>query len=82
MEEHWRKREPTKFVSYQVTATFLGRIDGVSPEIHQFYSQRSNHDGADYLGFGHMGRFDAQFTMQSVEGDAVLEKERPSPKSN
>jgi len=27
------------------------------------------------LGFGHMGHFDAQFVMRSVENDAVLEKQ-------
>jgi hypothetical protein len=30
-------------------------------------------DRADYLGFGQMGLFDAQFVHQSVANDAVLE---------
>ena len=34
-------------------------------------------DRADFLGFGQMGLFDAQFVMQSVEGDAVLEHSPP-----
>jgi len=64
------------YVVHQVTATFVGRIDGVSQEIHEFHVKRSDTDRVDYLGFGHMGLFDAQFVMQSVENDAVLEKQR------
>jgi hypothetical protein len=75
-EERAEKRQPGGFVSYQVTATFVGRIDGVSAEIHEFHKSRSEHDRADFLGFGQMGLFDAQFIMQSVEGDAVLERKR------
>jgi len=69
------KIKPGGFVVHQVTATFIGRIDGVSPEIHAFHLKRSDTDRADYLGFGHMGHFDAQFVMRSVENDAVLEKQ-------
>jgi len=59
----------------RVTATFLGRIDAVSSEVHQFHStqREKSMKGPDGLGFGHMGMFDAQFVMKSVEGDAVLE---------
>jgi hypothetical protein len=74
--EQWgEKRHPGRFVSYQVTATFTGRIDGVSREIREFHRKRSPLDSADFLGFGQMGLFDAQLIMQSVEGDAVLESE-------
>ena len=75
-EERAEKRHPGGFVSYRVTATFVGRLDGVSPEIHDFHKRRSDHDRADFLGFGQMGLFDAQLVMQSVAGDAVLERER------
>jgi hypothetical protein len=68
-------RQPATPVSYRVTATFIGRIDGVSQEIHDFHKRRSEDDRADFLGFGQMGLFDAQLIMQSVEGDAVLERE-------
>jgi len=73
--ERSSRANPDEFISYQVTATFVGRIDGVSPEIHQFHLKRSDSDRADFLGFGHMGLFDAQLIMQSVEGDSVLSKE-------
>lgn len=75
-EERAEKRQPGVFVSYQVTATFVGRLDAVSPEIHDFHKRRSEYDRADFLGFGQMGLFDAQLIMQSVEGDALLERER------
>lgn len=74
-EERAQKRRPEGFVAYRVTATFIGRLDAVSPEIHDFHKRRSEYDRADFLGFGQMGLFDAQLIMQSVEGDAVLERE-------
>jgi hypothetical protein len=55
-----------------VTATFIGRIDGVSPEIYRFHKKRLSTDHADYLGYGQMGQFDAQLVMKSVEDHAVL----------
>ncbi len=68
------KTDEGRYVFYCVTATFIGRIDGVSPEIHAFHKSRSPTDHADYLGFGQMGLFDAQFIMQSVEADSTLSK--------
>jgi hypothetical protein len=59
-------------VFYEVIATFVGRIDGVTPEIRAAHLKRSPMDRADYLGFGQMGLFDAQLVVQSVEGDATL----------
>jgi hypothetical protein len=32
----WERKHPNNFVSHCVTATFIGRIDAVSPEIHEF----------------------------------------------
>jgi len=62
---------------YHVAATFTGRIDAVPDDVHLFHLKRRDLDRADYLGFGQMGLFDAQFVMQSVEGDAVLEHSPP-----
>lgn len=74
-DERLSRLKPDEFISHQVTATFVGRIDAVSPEVHQFHAlQHSESRQADYLGFGHMGLFDAQLIMQSVQGGAVLEK--------
>jgi hypothetical protein len=62
-----------KFVRHRVSATFIGRIDGVSSDIHVFHLKRSPLDRADFLGFGQMGLFDAQLVVKSVESDAVLD---------
>jgi len=62
---------------YRVAATFTGRIDAVSDDVHAFHLKRKNTDRADFLGFGQMGLFDAQFVLQSVANDAVLEKSPP-----
>ncbi|HET7842469.1 MAG TPA: hypothetical protein VFM21_12725, partial [Terriglobia bacterium] len=67
------KRHPDSYVSRSVAATFVGRIDGVSDDIHRFHLKRKETDRADYLGFGHMGLFDAQFVLQSVETAPTLE---------
>jgi hypothetical protein len=64
---------------YRVAATFIGRIDAVSDDIHAFHLKRKATDRADFLGFGQMGLFDVQFVLQSVEHDAVLEKFPPIP---
>jgi hypothetical protein len=58
---------------HRVSATFIGRVDGVSNNIHEFHRRRKAMDNPDYLGFGQMGLYDAQFVLQSVEGEAVLE---------
>ncbi|HYL97356.1 MAG TPA: hypothetical protein VEZ90_00250, partial [Blastocatellia bacterium] len=76
-----QETDPTKFVDHQVTATFLGRIDAVSPDIHAFHLRRKPMDRADFLGYGQMGLFDAQFVLKAVESDAVLEKQPPIPLS-
>jgi hypothetical protein len=64
---------------YRVAATFIGRIDAVSDDVHAFHSKRRDTDLADFLGFGQMGLFDAQFVLQSVENNAVLQKFPPIP---
>jgi hypothetical protein len=52
---------------HQVVATFVGRIDSVSKEIHAAHLKRSSGDRPDFRGFGQMGMFDAQLVLQSVE---------------
>ena len=64
---------------YRVAATFTGRIDAVSDDVHAFHLKRKNTDRADFLGFGQMGLFDAQLVLQSVGNDAILEKFPPNP---
>jgi len=56
----------------RVTATFIGRIDAVSSEVHD-YLQRQPSDERIGLGFGQGGSFEAQFTLESVEDDAELQ---------
>jgi hypothetical protein len=82
-DEQSEKENPNSYVFHRVSATFTGRIDGVSDDVHAFHLKRKDMDRADFLGFGQMGLFDAQFVLQSVERDAVLEKsppiQRPEP---
>jgi hypothetical protein len=72
------KSTPDKIVFHRVTATFIGRIDGVSSGIHEFHLKRKPRDRADGLGFGQMGLFDAQLVVQSVQNDAVLDDGSPN----
>jgi hypothetical protein len=55
-----------------VTATFIGRIDAVSTEVHEFLKKQPAERRIG-LGFGQMGQFEAQFILQSVEDDATME---------
>lgn len=50
----------------RVTATFTGRIDSVSKQIHAAHLKRPANASPDSRGFGQMGVFDAQFVLQSV----------------
>ena len=74
-----QETDPKRFEFHKVTATFVGRVDGVSPDIHAFHLKRKPTDNVDYLGFGQMGLFDAQFVLQSVEGHARLERHASDP---
>jgi hypothetical protein len=78
-DERDLKRNGDTWTFYRVAATFTGRIDAVSDDVHVFHLKRKNTDRADFLGFGQMGLFDAQFVLQSVGNDAVLEKFPPIP---
>jgi hypothetical protein len=53
--------------TYRVTATFTGRLDGVSKEVHAAHLKRTPQSNFDGKGFGHMGLFDAQIVVQSIE---------------
>ena len=57
----------------RVTATFTGRIDSVSKEIHAAHAKRSSFERNDGKGFGQMGMFDAQLVLQSVEDVAAID---------
>jgi hypothetical protein len=64
----------------RVTATFIGRIDSVSKEIHTAHLKRSSFEHPDFKGFGQMGMFDAQFVLQSVEDVVAADSAgRPKP---
>ena len=68
----WERKHPNQHVSHCVTATFVGRIDAVSAEIHEFRKKHSTDELSDGLGFGQMGLFEAQLVVQSVVDDALL----------
>ena len=78
-DEQNSKEGADTWTFYRVAATFTGRIDAVSDDVHAFHLKRKAMDRADFLGFGQMGVFDAQFILQSVGNDAVLEKSPPIP---
>jgi hypothetical protein len=51
---------------YRITATFIGRIDGVSKSVSESHRNRTGSSASDRKGFGNMGLFDAQIVVQSV----------------
>jgi len=60
--------------TYRVSATFTGRIDSVSKEIHEAHLKRTSRDSPDFKGLGHMGMFDAQLVVQTVEDVVAVPK--------
>jgi hypothetical protein len=60
--------------TYRVTATFSGRIDGVSKQLHAAHMKRSSAKTPDGNGFGHMGMFDAQIVVRSVENVIAVDE--------
>ena len=70
---------PPDCTTYRVTATFIGRVDGVSKQVHAAHLRRSSRDSVVGRGFGQMGMFDAQIIVQSVE-QVVAEDEFLIPK--
>ena len=73
---------PPDCTTYRVAATFTGRVDGVSKQAHEAHRKRSSADQIDGKGFGHIGMFDAQIVVQSVENvGAVASFEIPASAS-
>jgi len=68
----YEKEHPNHYVSHCVTATFIGRIDAVSSDIHEFRQKQKTREHNDGLGFGQMGLYEAQLIVQSVTDDATL----------
>lgn len=78
-DERSLKKNGASITFYRVAATFVGRIDGVSDDVHAFHLKRKNTDSPDFLGFGQMGLYDAEFVLQSLGSNAVLQKFPPVP---
>lgn len=70
-DSDFEKNHPNQYASHCVTATFVGRIDAVSSEVHEFRKKQKDLHG-DGLGFGQMGLFEAQIIVQSVADGATL----------
>lgn len=65
---------PPDCSTYRVTATFTGRIDGISKQVQE--ARKKQRDPAtDWMGFGHMGMFDAQIVVQSVEEVVAIDED-------
>jgi hypothetical protein len=67
----YEKEHPGKFIDHCVTATFVGRIDSVSSDVHEYRKKNPSKEQSDGLGFGQMGLFEAQFILHSVVDDAT-----------
>ena len=67
---------PPPCISHRIVATFVGRIDAVSKEVHAAHQKRKSQDVIDGKGFGHMGMFDAQIVVQSVENVVAVAEGR------
>jgi len=67
---------PPPCISHRIVATFVGRIDAVSKELHAARKERKSQDVIDGKGFGHMGMFDAQIVVQSVEKVVAVEESK------
>ncbi|MGC2464325.1 MAG: hypothetical protein WA517_03950 [Candidatus Acidiferrum sp.] len=65
---------PPDCTTYRVVATFIGRVDGVSREVHAAHSKRSSQVPVDGKGFGQMGMFDGQIVVQSVEKVVAIDE--------
>ena len=73
------KTNSNEFVSHCVTATFIGRIDGVSREVHEFRKERKTQDhkfdtkwkGPYYI---HDILWNGAYRLRDIETDDVLPK--------
>ncbi len=68
----YEKKHPGNFISHCVTATFVGRVDSVNPEVHAFRKNHASQEPNDGLGFGQMGLFEAQLILQAIDDYATL----------
>ncbi len=59
------------------TATFTGRIDSVSNDIHVAHLKKSPSEGSDFKGYGQMGLFDAQLVVQSMKEVEAVDLAHP-----
>lgn len=71
--------------TYRVTATFVGRLEGIATTISAKHQKKTEKDLVKAKGFGQMGMFDAQIVVQSVENvvavdETDLRKNQPKPK--
>jgi hypothetical protein len=62
---------------YQVTATFTGRIDAVSNEIHAAHLKKPRSKPSDFKGYGQMGLFDAQLVVESMKQVEAVDLAHP-----
>jgi len=69
-----RSSEPPDCTTYSIQATFTGRIDSVSRQVYLLHQKRTSADDPDFKGFGHMGFYDAQLTLQSVRNIVAVRK--------
>jgi len=60
--------------TYRATATFIGRVDGVSKAVHAAHLKKSPFTAPDWKGFGDMGMFEAQIVAGSVEDVVAVEE--------
>jgi hypothetical protein len=65
---------PPDCTTYRVTATFTGRVDGVSKQVHQAHLKWSGGTSPDGKGFGQMGLFDAEIVVQSIEDVVAVDQ--------
>jgi hypothetical protein len=58
--------------TYGVVATFVGRLDSVSADVHAAHLKQNPVEHPDGKGFGFMGTFDTELVVESVEGPFEL----------
>jgi len=66
---------PPECTIYRVSAQSVGRIDGIKKDIRANARQAAR-GAADGGGFGHMGMFDAQLVVQSVQDVVAVDKSK------
>ncbi|SRR6266851_3517961 len=67
---------PPECTIYRVSAKFVGRIDSIKKDIRAAKARQATRGAADGGGFGHMGMFDAQLVVQSVQDVVAVDKSK------